>query len=143
VSWWLWILVGFALLVVELLTPAGFFALFFGFGAIAVGLLAALGWAGPPWSEWLLFTLFAVAGVVLLRGALQRRFRLSAAPRRVDDLVGEVAVVTEEILPGGVGRAELRGSTWSARAAVPEGLAKGLRSRVEKVEGLTLWLRPE
>jgi membrane protein implicated in regulation of membrane protease activity len=42
-----------------------------------------------------------------------------------------------------VGRAELRGSGWTVRSQEPEALAKGLRCRVERVEGFTLWIRPE
>ena len=36
-GWWLWMLLGFALIVCELTTPGGFFFLFFGLGAVAVG----------------------------------------------------------------------------------------------------------
>jgi membrane protein implicated in regulation of membrane protease activity len=61
----------------------------------------------------------------------------------VDRLEGETAVVTEDVPPGGVGKAEMRGATWSARSTGDELLAKGRRCRVERVEGLTLWLRAE
>jgi len=42
-----------------------------------------------------------------------------------------------------VGRAELRGTTWSARGVDGVALVRGTRCRVERVDGLTLWLRPE
>ncbi len=41
--WWAWVLVGFLLLLGEILTPGGFFILFFGVGALVVGALGALG----------------------------------------------------------------------------------------------------
>ena len=41
-AWWLWVLLGFALVLCELLTPGGFFFLFFGLGAVAVGALVWL-----------------------------------------------------------------------------------------------------
>jgi membrane protein implicated in regulation of membrane protease activity len=41
-----------------------------------------------------------------------------------------------------VGKVELRGSSWSARSA-RAALARGQRCRVERVDGLTLWVRPE
>ena len=50
-------------------------------------------------------------------------------------------MVVEEVPPGGVGKAELRGTTWTARTEAASPLAKGQRCRVERVEGLTLWLR--
>ena len=55
-AWWLWLLVGLALLGVEMLTPGGFFTIFFGVAAIVVGVLSRFGLAGPPWMQWLLFS---------------------------------------------------------------------------------------
>ncbi len=40
-------------------------------------------------------------------------------------------------------KAELRGVPWSARAASGIALRKGQRCRVERVDGLTLWVRAE
>jgi len=141
-AWWVWVLVGFGLLAAEMVTPGGVFALFFGVSALLVGVLVALGLAGPPWMEWLLFSVFSIVGLVLFRRPLVKRF--SAGRRRpVDRLEGELAVVVEDVPPGGTGKAELRGSSWSARSAGEGILARGQRCRVERIEGLTLWLRPE
>lgn len=141
-AWWLWVLGGLALLVIEVTTPGGFFAVFFALGAILVGLARALGWSGPAWVEWLAFTLLSVVSLLLFRRPLMNRFRLASGPP-VDRLEGEGALVLEDVPPGGVGKAELRGTTWTARAADGAALARGRRCRVERVEGLTLWLRAE
>ena len=45
--------------------------------------------------------------------------------------------------PDGVGKAEMRGASWTARTAGDATLPKGCQCRVERVEGLTLWLRAE
>jgi hypothetical protein len=71
-----------------------------------------------------------------------RHFKLDRS-KAVDTLVGEGAVVLEEVSPGGVGKAELRGTSWSARSHSSVPLTKGQRCAVERVEGLTLWIRPE
>jgi membrane protein implicated in regulation of membrane protease activity len=42
-DWWLWLVAGFVLLVLELVTPSGFFIMFFGVGALVAGALAATG----------------------------------------------------------------------------------------------------
>lgn len=142
--WWLWVLLGLGLLSFEVLTPGGFFAVFFGLAALVLGALTGLGLAGPPWLQWLLFSGFSVAQVLLLRPPLLARAK--AAPKSLapmDSLVGEVAILLEDLPPGAVGKAELRGSGWTARSAEPKALAKGARCRVERVEGFTLWLRPE
>jgi inner membrane protein len=61
----------------------------------------------------------------------------------VDGMAGESAVVLEDVPTEGVGKAEMRGSSWSARSTSGASLVKGQRCRVDRVEGLTLWLRPE
>ncbi len=141
-AWWIWVLGGLVLLLAEVLTPGGFFVIFFGAGAILVGALKGLGWDGPAWSEWLVFTVLSVVSLALFRKPLMRRFNLSSS-KPVDRLEGETALVTEAVAPGGVGKAEMRGASWTARSSGQGALARGQRCRVERVEGLTLWLRAE
>jgi hypothetical protein len=142
-AWWIWVLGGLVLLVAEVTTPGGFFAVFFGAGAILVGVLKALGWEGPAWAEWLVFTVLSIASLAFFRKPLMRRFSLSGGKKTVDRMEGERALVTEDVAPGGVGKAEMRGTSWSARTAGDAPLAAGRRCLVERVEGLTLWLRAE
>jgi membrane protein implicated in regulation of membrane protease activity len=47
-DWWIWILLGLLLCVAELTTPGGFYILFFGIGAVIVGILVGFQAAGPP-----------------------------------------------------------------------------------------------
>jgi membrane protein implicated in regulation of membrane protease activity len=61
----------------------------------------------------------------------------------VDSLVGQIALAEDNIAPGAVGRAQLRGSSWSARNLHSAELARGQRCRVERVDGLMLFLLPE
>src|SRR5262245_5133997 len=140
--WWIWILGGLALLALELLTPGGFFIIFFGIGALIVGLLSGLGLLAAGWVEWLLFSAVSVVSLLLFRKPLLDWMKRREPQRPpVDSLVGETAVVTEDVAPGGTGKAELRGTSWNVRAR--EALRRGQRARVERVEGLTLWLAAE
>jgi membrane protein implicated in regulation of membrane protease activity len=138
-TWWAWVLLGIALLVVEVATPGGLFALFFGAGAIVVAPLAALG--VPEAGQWLAFTVFSVASLLGLRRRLM--LALGKSPASAAELVGEQAVVLAEVAPAGEGRVELRGTPWTARTDGGTTLAVGKRCRVERVEGLTLWIRAE
>src|SRR5215468_11380944 len=131
-QWWMWILAGLGLLVAETLTPGGFFAFFFGLGAILVGALAFLGLAGPDWMHWLLFSVLSVLGLLVFRRPLMRRFGLSKG-KPVDRMEGEVGTVLQDVGPGGFGKVEVRGSSWSARTAGSVALVKGQRARVERV----------
>ena len=139
-AWWLWILFGLCLLVLEMLTPGGLFALFFGVSALAVSLLAALG-LGPAWLQWLVFARLGVGLLALLRSRIEQRLRGRRIP--VDSLVGEVAIPLSDLPSHGTGKAELRGTTWECRNAAERPIARGDRCQVEKVDGLTLWIRPE
>jgi membrane protein implicated in regulation of membrane protease activity len=139
-SWWGWVLLGIALLVVEMAAPGGLFALFFGIGAIAVGALAGLGIGGPAWLQWGLFAVLSVSLLAVFRRRLRGKL---GAPGLRAELAGEVATLLTDVPPGGVGKAELRGTPWEARAAGGGALARGQRCRVERVDGLTLLLKPE
>jgi hypothetical protein len=141
--WWHWIVIGLILAVFEIAGPGGFFIIFFGVGAVVVGLLDLVGLSGPLWVQWLLFSFVSVVSLLLFRDPLLRRLRASEAAPRVDVLEGEIAVPHDDIAPGAVGRAELRGSQWSARNASPTTLARGQRCVVTKVDGLLLFIEPE
>jgi membrane protein implicated in regulation of membrane protease activity len=140
-EWWMWLAGGLVLLVVELATPSGFFVMFFGLGALTVGVLTRFGLAGDSWTQWLIFTVLSIVYLLLARGRLQARFRHQ--PAEVDSLVGEIAVPRERIPPGAIGRVDLRGTLWSARNEAPVALEPGQRSRVTRVDGLLVFLQPE
>jgi membrane protein implicated in regulation of membrane protease activity len=142
-QWWHWALVGLFFLGAEVATPGGLFALFFGLSGLVVAALVGLGVVRQEWLAWLLFTGVAVAALVLLRRPLRAVLDRKAVKRPVDSLVGEAAVVLEEVAEGGAGKVEVRGSSWTARTAGGSSLAKGRRCRVERIEGLTLWVRSE
>lgn len=139
--WWVWILLGFLLLLTELLTPGGLYLLFFGVAAIVVGLLAGLNWIGAPWTQWLMFSVLSVVALSLFRRPLLKRLRPATLGIEVDSLVGQTAIVLEEMAVDGVGRAELRGSAWSARNVGGNTLTRGQRCTVDKVDGLMLYVK--
>ena len=87
----MWFAGGLVLMVAELATPSGFFIMFFGLGALTVGVLARVGLAQAGWAQWLLFTLLSLGYLLLFRGKLQARFQ-APPPPDVDSLVGVLAV---------------------------------------------------
>ena len=141
--WWIWVLAGFALLVFELVSPGGFYVFFFGSGALAVGLLAALGVAETLWLQGLLFAALSVVSLLCFRRPILNKMQANAPSGEVDTLVGASAVAQGEIEPGGRGKVELRGSTWNARNSGETPLGRDQSCLVERVEGLTLWVRPD
>lgn len=141
-EWWTWILIGLVLFLAELVTPGGFYFIFFGAGAVGVGILAGLEIAGPLWFQFILFSALSVAALWLFREKLLRLTH-TASREPIDNLVGETAVAVDEISINAVGKAELRGASWSARNVGDRPLARGERCKVERVEGLTIFVRHE
>lgn len=139
--WWAWILSGLVLLGLELLLGT-FYMLFLGLAAIVVGLIIMFGASGPLWLEWLLFIVFSSVLVLLLRRPLIGKFTIRNEISDTDTLVGQVAVATEMIPPAGVGRVEMRGTVWTAHNNGATLLTPGQRCTVEKIQGLSLWVRP-
>jgi membrane protein implicated in regulation of membrane protease activity len=141
--WWYWILLGLVLLAVELATPGGFFFIFFAVSALVVGLLDVIGLIEVDWLQWALFSVVSIVCLAVFRKPLLERMRASERTEAVDSLVGEVAVATTAIPAGQHGRAELRGSMWSARNVDDGMLSAGERCRVVAVRGLEIDIRPE
>ena len=139
--WWIWIVLGCALLLLELATPGGFYFIFFGASAVIVGFLTAAGITSTDWVEWLLFSVFAIGATAIFRRPLLQKFGAVTPRGEVDSLVGETATAMEPIHPGAIGKAELRGTSWTAFNSSSESLVRGQRCRVERVDGLTIFVR--
>ncbi len=138
--WWYWMVLGLLLMGMELATPGGFYLLFFGLAALVVGATTGLGLQLPDWVQWLLFSILAVASLLLFRGRLLRTIKRTDSLAEVDSMVGEQGTVLTSIGVGGMGKVELRGTTWNACNAGPGTLVKDQRCRVHRVDGLTLWV---
>lgn len=138
-TWWMWVLLGFLLLGIEMASTTMHVG-FFGAGALFVALLVGLGWNGPLWGQLLVFTAFSLVALFLIRPPLMRVLKLNE-PRVVDTLVGEQALAIEDIPAQAIGKAEMRGSTWSAQNVGSNTVTKGQRCTVESVEGLLIRIK--
>lgn len=142
--WWYWMVLGLGLLAAEMTTPGGFYILFFGLSALLVGTLAGLEIVNMAWLQWLLFSVIAIGSLLLFRGPLLARMSAGhTAHGEIDSLVGEVVIPLEALPAGAIGKAELRGTTWTAKNVGPTAFHKGQRGKVTNVDGLTLWITSE
>jgi membrane protein implicated in regulation of membrane protease activity len=140
-AWWLWIVLGAALLAAELfLIDAQFYLVFLGAAAIVVGFADVAGFGGPHWVEWLGFAGLSVALLMAFRERLRAKLR-PAGGGFGDALVGETGVAREALAPGARGSAELRGTTWTAHNLGAETIPAGERIVVERSEGVVLHVR--
>jgi inner membrane protein len=143
VLWWHWLAAGLILVLLEMAAPGGFYVIFFGLAAMAVGLLVFGGAGGPLWMQLLLFSVLSTAFLLLFRNPLMRRMRLDRGTDEIDNLTGEPARAIEDFGPGEQGRVELRGSVWSARNGSAAPIVRGARVRVVAIDRLTVVVIPE
>jgi membrane protein implicated in regulation of membrane protease activity len=142
ILWWHWLLLGLLLMLAELATPGGFYIIFFGLGAVLAGVLALAGVSDTS-VQMLIFIAASAASLVLFRSRVLGWFQHDPQAPAVDAMVGETATAVEGLVPGAIGKVELRGSFWSARNASGGELVPGARCRVLGVEGLLLVVGPE
>jgi len=142
---WNWMLLGFVLLVLEIVLP-GVFLLWIGIAAILTGALSLQLWDMSFWSwqvQVLVFlALSLVAAYVGKRVTDARRDEETDEPllnRRAEQLVGRTASLEEPIREGH-GRIRLDDTTW--RVTGPD-LPAGSRVRVVSARGADLRVEKE
>lgn len=139
--WWLWIIAGCALLVLELV-GSGFFILFFGVGAFCLAFFVAV------WPDLSLSVQLALYGGSSIGSLLLFRQRLTAAMAVSDrgtskDVLRDTAIPLQDLAPGAVGNVEVRGVPWKARNASSIPLRQGQRCRVTDADNLPIQIVPE
>lgn len=142
-TWWLWMVLGCGLLIMEMLTPGGFFFLFFGFGAIITGILAMVA-VIDDWLQIGLFTVISVVFLIFFRKKVKAMLEKSdSSGKDIDGLVGLIGTAVGGIAPDDNGNVEVRGANWSAKNIGAAPLATGDRCKVQSVHGLTLHVKAE
>jgi membrane protein implicated in regulation of membrane protease activity len=138
-AWWVWVLAAFLLLIIEFFTTTahvGFFAV----GAFLVAILVGLSVGGPLWFQLIFFATSSVVLLIFVRPIVVRKLGLNKTPV-VDSMSGQHAIALEDMAAESDGRAEMRGTTWSARNVGDTPLVRGQKCVVDRVVGLTLYVR--
>jgi inner membrane protein len=137
---WTWMIVGVALLALEIAAPGAFF-LWFGLAAIAVGVLALF--VAVPWQAQLLIFIVLASLIVLIgrryfsrSGDEQVSTGLNQRGRR---LVGTIVVLDKPIVDG-QGRVRIDDTTWRV---VGPNMPSGTRVRVIDTDGAVLRVKIE
>ncbi len=140
--WFLWILAGVFLLVVEVHYTRNFTLFSLGASALLVGLMAALG-IFDPWTQWVCFGILAAVLLLWVRDWLRELVLNRPSHAELENVIGQIATPVDDLPAYGFGKADLRGTHWSAHNASHVNIVRGQRCKVMKVKGLTLWIMPE
>ena len=134
----LWGLLGLILIASEMVIP-GFTIFFFGLGAWIV---AAAGLLIPPltgnfaWQA-ILWVTASVVSFALLRRKFKKLFQGTVLNRKTPDVLGDQALVLEDIFPESPGRVRYRGTSWNA-VSLTETFKRGDRVSIIEEKGITL-----
>ena len=136
-SWiWLGAIIVFGL--VEAMT-AGLVSIWFLLGAIVALVVSVLG--GGTVLQIVLFLVVSVLALVATR-PLAKKFNHDTVSTNLDQVVGKIAQVTEEIdNKNSLGAVYIAGKTWSARCADDAVIPVGESVVVDHIEGVKLFVR--
>ena len=137
-QWWIWLVLGFGLILLELVLST-FFIIWFGIGAVAVGVIAGL-WPGLSLASeliiWVVLSSLTVALWFKVFKPRQGDNRWTA-----DEVIGEVGLLVAPVSEFQKGRVRfqkpiLGNEEWICIASVD--IAAGERVRILAIEGNTV-----
>lgn len=131
-----WIVAGFVLLILEMVTGA-FVLLFFGISALMVAAAKYAGLQNLP-VEIVIFALGGMAGLLLFRGKLQ-----SALKGKHDISIDQntVFVLDADVPPRGTAKVHYQGVVWTAVNPSDDELKKGTEASIQGTEGVKLIIK--
>lgn len=116
-------------------------SLWFAAGAV-VAMFAALLGAGI-WLQTGLFLVVSGALLLMLRPIVRRYLVPKITPTNVDSLVGATGLVTEAIdNVTASGQVKLGAMEWTARSTTGENIPQGALIRVDRIEGVKVYVTP-
>ena len=116
-------------------------SLWFAAGAV-VAMFAALLGAGA-WLQTGLFLVVSGALLLMLRPIVRRYLVPKITPTNVDSLVGSTGLVTEAIdNVTASGQVKLGAMEWTARSTIGENISQGTLIRVDRIEGVKVYVTP-
>ena len=135
-EWWHWIILGLVLTLAELAVPA-FFIVWFGLGALGIGLVL-LAWPGLSLAAQLVLWAALAAALTAFWFRYLKPRTVSQVGSSSAALIGEIGVLVGELTPQSRGQVRfqkplLGADLWACYAESP--LAAGTRVRVVAVEG--------
>ena len=134
----------FALLVVFLLAEAAtvtMVSLWFGAGALAAMVVCLLG--GGIWLQAGAFFVVSAVMLILLRPIARKHFTPKLVKTNVDAVIGSQGLVTAPIdNVKAEGQVKLGAMVWTARSSSGETIPEGTLVRVDRIEGVKVFVTP-
>lgn len=137
----IWIAVGLAAVVLELLTPSALVSIWLAIGALA-GWICALFHLSIA-IQIIACLLVSILFIVLVRPLAVKYLRGNITATNADRLIGDIAVVTRSIGESDWGEVKIHGTLWSAVSIDHETIEVNEKVRVAAIEGAKLLVRKQ
>ena len=136
----LWLVLLILFLLVEMSTVS-LVSLWFAVGALAAMIVSLL--EGALWLQAVVFFLVSTGLLLCLRPLVRKHFTPKLTPTNVDAVIGAQGIVTEQIDNlSAKGRVKLGAMEWSARSAAGDPIPVGTQVKVNKIEGVKVFVTP-
>ena len=136
----IWLVLLIVFLIVEAATVV-LISLWFAGGALAALISSLLG--APLWLQITLFLLVSAGLLICLRGVAKKHFTPRLARTNVDAIIGSRGYVTADIDNiSAAGTVKLGAMEWTARSSSGAPLAKGTLVKVDRIEGVKVFVSP-
>ena len=116
-------------------------SLWFAAGSLVAMAMALLG--GAVWLQILVFLVVSAIALTALRPLVRKYLTPKLTATNIDSVIGSVGIVTAAIDNiGAAGQVKLNGMEWTARSTSGLPIAAGTRVRVDKIEGVKVFVSP-
>ncbi len=139
----IWLIIGAALVALEVFAVPGIGFLFAGLAAVTTGIVVQMELAGTLIVQLGWFFGFTIAWAAVLWKPM-KKFRKSGKAHNYSNIVGHTATVINNPLKNGAeGEVKWSGSVMGARLVEGSEVAVGAQVRIVEVSGNTLMVKPE
>jgi membrane protein implicated in regulation of membrane protease activity len=136
----LWLVLTVVFLIAEAATVT-VISLWFAAGSLAAMAAALLG--GKIWLQVGVFLAVSAIALTALRPLVRKYLTPKLTATNVDSVVGSVGIVTIPIDNiAAAGQVKLNGMEWTARSTSGEPIPAGIRIRVDRIEGVKVFVSP-
>lgn len=136
----LWLILLVVFLVVEASTVT-LVSLWFAAGSLAAMVVSLLG--GAVWLQAVLFLAVSVALLTALRPLVRKYITPKLTATNVDSVIGSTGLVTVAIdNVSASGQVKLGAMVWTARSTTGDSIPEGSLVRVDKIEGVKVFVSP-
>ena len=136
----IWLILLIACLWIEISTVT-LVSIWFSLGAVAALIVEWTG--GGAGFQIFAFVVVSAVFLLLLRPISKRYLTPKLTKTNIDAVIGSTGMVTKEINNDlSLGQVKLGGMEWTARSATGEGIPEGTKIRVDKIEGVKVYVTP-